>query len=91
LPILHRLLAHALNFPGRRGEDDFDRVHRWLTTTQPGSELVGYLEGEAGLLAMAANRLNVSGDEELREIGRELGKSAERLWTLAGTPEPNRR
>ena len=88
--MLDRLLVHAVNFPRLRGEDDFDRVRRWLTSTEPGVELVRYLRDEASLLAMAANRLNVSTDEELREIGRELGNAADRLWTLTGTPAGER-
>lgn len=39
---------------------------------------------------MAANRLNLSGDEELRETGRELGNSADRLWTWMGVPQAER-
>jgi hypothetical protein len=89
-PILDRLLVHAVSFPARRGEDDCDRVRRWLAATGPGSELVRYLSDEAGLLAMAASRLDLSGDEELREIGRELANGADRLWTLVGTPPSDR-
>jgi hypothetical protein len=66
-------------------------VRRWLATTASGSELVRYLEDGTGLLAMAANWLNLSADEDLREIGRELANSADRLWTLVGTPPSERR
>jgi hypothetical protein len=46
---------------------------------------VTYLAGEGDLLEMAANRLNVSGDEDLRMIGAELASSADRLRALART------
>lgn len=85
-PILDRLLVHALSFPARRGEDGFDRVTRWRTETEGGRELVRYLRDEAELLEMAANRLNVSGDEELREIGAELANAGDRLRRLVDLP-----
>jgi hypothetical protein len=89
-PILARLLVHLRHFDRRPGEDERAAVHRWLGQSEPGRRLVAYLADEAGLLAMAANRLNLSGDDELREIGLELGRSAERIWTVLGTPRPER-
>ena len=41
-----------------------------------------YLVGEAGLIAAAADRLNLCEDVDLRTIGMELGRSAERLRAL---------
>jgi len=38
----------------------------------------------------AANRLNLTGDEDLREIALALGAAADRLWHLAGTPREAR-
>lgn len=35
---------------------------------------------------MAANRLNLTGDVDLREIALAVGAAADRLWYLAGTP-----
>jgi hypothetical protein len=84
-PLLVRILytaAHELG--GRRGPDPSD-VRDWLRQSRVGQELVTYVAGEGDLLEMAANRLNVSGDEDLRMIGAELAKSAERLRALART------
>jgi hypothetical protein len=90
-PMIDRLLVSLLQTSRRWGEDDLARIRRWFTMSEPGQQLTRYLSDEAGLLAMAANRLNLSGDEELREMGRELGRSAERLWTLMGVPQGERR
>jgi hypothetical protein len=82
--LLVRLLADLAATQPKRGEDPFARVERWLQDSDCGTQLVGYLAGEAGLLAMAANRLHASGDADLAEIARELGLASERLRRLAG-------
>jgi len=82
--VLVDLLAMLLAAPGVRGEDVVERATRLLETTTAGKGLTGYLSEEAGLLALAADRLNLSGDEELREMGMALGQAAERLRLLAG-------
>jgi hypothetical protein len=84
-PLLVQLLAHLSHFPRRRRESDAAWVTRWLTESELGSGLAGHLLGEAELLEMAANRLNLSGDEELREMGHELARMATRLQHLLGT------
>ena len=88
--ILVKRLAVLRDAPARSGEDPFETADRLLEATQEGEELLTYLRGEAGLLAMAANRLNISGDEELREIGTALGDASERLWKLVGAGEEGR-
>lgn len=84
LCILDRILLHLLNYPRRRGEDDIALIARWRREAATAHELLRYLGDEADLLTMAANRLNVSGDEELREMGHELALSGRRLRVLGG-------
>jgi hypothetical protein len=84
--ILERLLTHLHAFRPRHLVDHRDIVRAWLAGTEQGRELRQYLAGEAGLLDAATERLNVSGDEELREIGGEIGRGADRLRQLAGSP-----
>jgi hypothetical protein len=83
-PLLVRLLVDLLNFERRRHEDDVALVTRWLVECELGAGLADHLSAEAELLEMAANRLNICGDEELREIGREVGATSERLRRLVG-------
>jgi hypothetical protein len=82
--VLAELLAVLRAAPGVPGEDEIATATRLLEKTTEGRGLVGYLSEEAGLLALAAHRLNASGDEELRDMGRALGQAAERLRLLAG-------
>lgn len=88
--LLVRMLGDLLCEAPRRGEAPRDTAARWLRDSELGRRFTTYLSDEAGLLAMAANRLNISGDEDLREIARELGAAADRLWHLAGTPAARR-
>jgi len=88
--ILVHLLACLRAHPPDRGENPSEAAERWIQSTPEGEELVAYLKNEAGLVAMAANRLHLMGDEELREIAVALGSSAERLWDLVGTPQSER-
>lgn len=88
--ILERLLTHLHGFRPRGVQDHQDIVRAWLTATEPGAELRRYCADEASLLDAAANRLNVSGDNELREIAQELGHAADRLRKLAGVPREDR-
>lgn len=90
IPLLDRILFSLLHLRRRRGEDEWQRIRRWLEETDLGRRFHGYLSDEAGLLALAAQRLEKTGDEEWQEMGRELQKSAERLWILAGTPPAER-
>lgn len=82
--LLVRILAHLPYFPRRRWEDDAAWVTRWLTESELGGGLANHLLEEAELLDMAANRLSLSGDEDLREMGHELGNMAGRMRTLLG-------
>lgn len=84
--VFERLLTHLHAFRPRGVRDHQDLVRAWLVASEPGSELRRYVADEASLLVAAADRLNVSGDEELREMGRELGRAAARLRKLAGVP-----
>lgn len=84
--VLERLLTHLHAFRPRGVQDHQDIVHAWMTSTEPGLELRRYCADEAGLLDAAADRLNVAGDVDLREMARELGNAAERLRKLAGVP-----
>jgi hypothetical protein len=59
-----------------------DTIRARLTSTEP--ELHGYCAEEASLLHATADRPNVSEDDELQEMGLELGKAADRLRNLAG-------
>jgi hypothetical protein len=78
------LLVHLLHYRQQHGENDMARVRLWLSISELGGRLVQHLADEAELLDMVANRLNISGDEELREIGDEVGKVAERLRSIVG-------
>jgi hypothetical protein len=84
--ILERLFTHLHAFGPRSVQNHQDIVRAWLTSTEPGSELRRYCADGASLLPAAADRLNASGDDELREMGLELGKAAERLRKLVGVP-----
>jgi hypothetical protein len=84
--LLERLLSEIRAFPARPGEEDATTVRRWLLTTETGRALNDYIAEEAGTLAAAADRLNLSGDPELREISGEVGRAANRLSALAGVP-----
>ena len=83
-PLIVRLLTDLIRTPRKRGESDPELVRRWLAQTELGSGFANHLADEADLLEMAANRLNISGDDELREISAELGNIAGRLRTLVG-------
>lgn len=85
-----RMLLGLGGFPPRRGEPEAERVHRWLGESNAGRRFIAYLTGEAELLAMTANRLNLSGDEELRDMAREIGRTSDRLWTLVGVRDSER-
>lgn len=89
-PLIVRLLVHLLSFRRRLGEDDVALVERWLDRSEPGRGFAQYLADEAELLAMAANRLNLTGDDDLREIAPELGNAATRLRTLVGLAAADR-
>jgi hypothetical protein len=82
--VLEPLLTHLHAFRPRDVQDHQDIVRAWMTSTEPGLELRRYCAGEAGLLDAAADRLNLSGDVDLREMARELSNAAERLRKLAG-------
>lgn len=82
--MLTRILMSLIAFPRQRKEDVTVWIDRWLQESEVGQQWRSYLEGEAELVAMAANRLNVSGDDELREIAAELAKVSGRLRALAG-------
>jgi hypothetical protein len=84
-PLLVRILAEAMVHGREQLGDPIADANRWLQETETGQRLRGYLVDEAELLWMAANRLNAAGDRDLREMGRELGRSAVRLWNLGGT------
>lgn len=84
--LLACMLGELLRERPRRGELPWQTAARWLHTSYLGRRFTGYLADEARLLAMAANRLNLTGDDELREIASALGAAADRLWHLAGTP-----
>ncbi len=84
--ILERLLTHLHAFRPRGVHDHQDIVRAWLTDSEPGRELRRYCADEASLLDAAADRLNLTGDEDLREMGRELGNGADRLRRLGGVP-----
>lgn len=84
--VLERLLTHLHAFRPRGVKDHQDIVRAWLRSSEPGAELRRYMADEASLLDAAANRLNVSGDDELRDMGRELGDAGDRLRKLAGVP-----
>jgi len=82
-PLLVRILHTAVDELRDEGADlGADDISRWLRESRVGNDLTTYLRGEAELLTMAANRLHASGDEELRHMARELGKSADRLALL---------
>lgn len=84
-PLLAQLLADLLGQPPPApGEDGESVARRWLSASETGMRLTEYLMQEAGLLAVASSRLQVTGDQELTEIGRELRRSAQRLSRLAG-------
>ncbi|HEY8483726.1 MAG TPA: hypothetical protein VIL13_03880 [Longimicrobiales bacterium] len=85
-PLLVRMLGDLLCEAPRLGETPREAAARWLRESEVGRRFTAYLADEARLLAMAANRLNLTGDEDLREIAVALGAAAERLWHLAGTP-----
>lgn len=82
--MLPRILMSLIAFPRQRKEDVTVWIHRWLRESKVGQQWRSYLEGEAELVDMAANRLNISGDDELREMGLELAKVSGRLRALAG-------
>lgn len=82
-PLLVRVLGVFHHQARRPWESEFELARRWLTQSELGCRFVEHLQSEAVLLEMAANRLNVSGDEELREIGRELVGMADRMRTIA--------
>lgn len=84
--VLERLLTDLHAFRPHGVRDHQDIVRAWLRSSEPGIELRRWVADEASLLDAAANRLNLSGDDELREIGQELGHAAERLRKLAGVP-----
>jgi hypothetical protein len=84
--LLERLLSEIRAFPAPRGEDPATTVRRWLLTSETGRALNDYIAEEAGLLAAAADRLNLSGDPDLREISLDVGRAANRLSALAGVP-----
>lgn len=84
--ILERLLIHLHAFRPDGLNDHRDIVRAWLESTRPGTELRRYCADEAGLLDAAADRLNNAGDEELQEMGQELGRAADRLRRLVGVP-----
>lgn len=69
--LLVRILAHLPYFPRRCGEGDAAWVTRWLTESGLGGGLAHHLLEEAELLDMAANRLNLSGDEDLRDASEQ--------------------
>lgn len=81
-PILTQLLAHVNVFPALRRESPLETAQRWLDETESGGELCSYLRDEAGMLDSAADHLNATGNEALREIARELGNAASRLRRL---------
>jgi uncharacterized protein YeaO (DUF488 family) len=82
--VLERLLTHLHAFRPRGVQDHQDIVRAWMTSTEPGLELRRYCADEASLLDAAADRLNLSGDVDLRDMARELANAAERLRKLAG-------
>jgi hypothetical protein len=82
--VLERLLTHLHAFRPRDVQDHQDIVRAWMTSTEPGLELRRYCADEAGLLDAAVDRLNLSGDVDLREMAKELGNAAGRLRKLAG-------
>jgi 2-hydroxychromene-2-carboxylate isomerase len=84
--LLARMLGDLLCEAPRPGETPRATAARWLRESEPGRRFTRYLADEARLLAMAANRLNLTGDDDLREIASALGAAARRLWHLAGTP-----
>ena len=88
--VLERLLTSLHAFRPRGVRDHQDIVRAWLRSSEPGAELRRYVADEASLLDAAADRLNVSGDDELQEMGRELGNAANRLRKLAGVPREDR-
>lgn len=89
-PLIIRILGDLLSEAPRRGEGPRETATRWLHETEAGCGLLDYLEQEAELLAMAANRLNILDDGEVRRIAREVGRAAGRLWQLVGTPAEKR-
>ena len=82
--VFERLLTHLHAFRPSGVRDHQDIVRAWLRDTEPGAELRRYCADEASLLDAAADRLNVAGEVDLREIGMELGSAADRLRKLAG-------
>jgi len=85
-PLLVRILQTAVHeLCDESAELGADDISRWLRESRVGSDLTTYLRGEAELLTMAANRLHASGDEDLRQMARELARSADRL-KLLGDP-----
>lgn len=88
--LLVRILGHLLTEEPRPGETPQETAARWLRESETGSQFAGYLAEEAGLLAMAAERLELTGDEDLREYARGLRAAADRLWHLTGTPPDDR-
>lgn len=85
--ILERLLTHLHAWRPRDVDDHRDIVRGWLTATEPGEELRQYLADEAAMMETAASWLRAADDEDLRDVGRALGESAQRLRRLAGIPE----
>jgi len=89
-PLLVRILATLLVEKRSWRETPEETVSRWLRESATGRQLVDYLADEAGLIAMAAKRLELTGDEDLLEYARGLRAAADRLWCLAGTPPQDR-
>jgi hypothetical protein len=89
-PLLVRILAEAIVYGREQRGDPIAVVERWLRESDTGRRFRGYVVDEAGLLWMAANRLNATRDEDLRSMGRELSNSAVRLWNLGGAPPEER-
>jgi hypothetical protein len=83
-PLLVRIMVDLLHHPQIRGESSHALVRRWLVESEVGRRFDTYLADEAEILLMAANRLNISGDEDLREISVELARIAKRLEVLRG-------
>lgn len=82
--LLNRILTSLVAFPRRRNEHPTNWIDRWLHGSEVGQQWRSYLVDESELVGMAANRLNISGDDELREIGLELARVSHRLRALAG-------
>jgi hypothetical protein len=84
--LLEQLLSQIRAFRANPGEDDMSVVRRWLLTTETGMALNDYIAEEAGILGAAADRMLLSQDDDIRELGREVAEAADRLSALAGVP-----